>query len=64
MKIMVDRANCQGHAMCQANAPEVYKLDDLGYTSLENGTEVSATLREQAERGAEACPERVFTVVD
>ncbi len=50
--------------MCAANAPEVYPLDALGYTALEDGTEVPEALRAQAERGAAACPERVYTIVD
>jgi ferredoxin len=33
LNIAVDRVNCQGHAMCQADASDLYELDDLGYTA-------------------------------
>jgi ferredoxin len=64
MRIQVDRPSCQGHAMCAANGPRVYPLDELGYTALEDGSTVPESLWSQAERGAEACPERVFTIVE
>ena len=34
MKIVVDCDRCQGHAMCAAQAPDVYELDDTGYNSM------------------------------
>ncbi len=63
MKINVNRAKCQGHAMCFANGPDVYPLDDLGYTALDGEVEVPDSLAEQARRGALVCPERVITIV-
>ena len=30
LKVGVDRARCQGHARCNALAPELFELDDLG----------------------------------
>lgn len=63
MKIRVVNGKCQGHAMCVAKAPEVYKLDDHGYNRM--GTfMVSRDKEEQARRGARACPERAIHIVD
>ncbi|HKE75313.1 MAG TPA: ferredoxin [Acidimicrobiales bacterium] len=64
MKIHADRSRCQGHAMCNAAAPSVFPLDDLGYTTLDGDIEVPEGLDDQARRGVNSCPERVFTVVD
>ena len=64
MKIRVDQSRCQGHAMCNMTAPEVYPLDDLGYTALDGDVELPDDLAEQAHRGALSCPERVITVIE
>ena len=63
MKIHVDRSKCQGHAMCFTHAPEIYPLDDLGYTALDGEHDVAPGQEDAAERGAKACPERVITVL-
>ena len=61
MRIRVDEELCSGHALCRAHAPDVYVLDDLGYnrTQLDD---VPAEHREQARRGALACPEQAITI--
>ena len=64
MRIRVDREQCSGHAMCFAQAPGVYELDDLGYNALSGEAEVPAGLEEEARRGAQACPERAITIVN
>ena len=62
MKVRVDQDNCRGHARCNATAPDIYELNDLGYCAITEVT-VPAGLEDLAARGAEACPERVITVV-
>jgi ferredoxin len=62
VRIQVDKSLCQGHARCNAVAPEVYPLDDLGYTNLDGEVEVSDELAEAAVRGARSCPEMVITI--
>lgn len=63
MKILVQASRCQGHARCLAEGPDVYVLDDLGYntTNIDN---VPDNLKEQARRGALACPELALTVIE
>jgi ferredoxin len=61
MKITVDAAKCSGHAQCNAMAPAVYPLDDLGYSAADQ-LEVPPELQRQAQDGAFACPERAITV--
>jgi ferredoxin len=63
MRIVVDRDRCQGHARCQAEGPDVYELDDMGYNST-SSDHVPTELQNQARRGALACPEYAITVID
>lgn len=63
MRIRVDRSRCEGHAVCNSQAPEVYELDDLGYNAIDGEIEVDDALAESARRGARACPERAITIV-
>lgn len=63
MKIKVDNERCQGHAMCIAKGPDVFKLDDHGYNQM--GTfQVPEGLEEQARKGSQACPERVIEIIE
>ncbi|MFC8435309.1 ferredoxin [Streptomyces sp. NPDC057253] len=66
MKVVVDPRLCSGHARCHATAPEVFELDDLGYSALASSGEVLvAPEHEEAARdGARACPERAITLID
>ena len=34
MRVVVDRERCQGHGRCHAIAPELFDLDELGYSVL------------------------------
>lgn len=61
MQLQVDSSRCQGHARCNAVAPEVFELDDLGYVATRSGT-VPVELEALARRGAQACPEQALTV--
>ena len=61
MRIRVDVDKCSGHARCQAEAPEVYELDDLGY-NVTPVKEVAQEYAEAARRGAEACPEQAILI--
>jgi ferredoxin len=61
MRAVVDGARCTGHARCNAAAPEVFALDDLGY-ALPGEVAVSADTEPAARRGALACPERAITI--
>lgn len=41
--------------------PEIYKIDDQGYSYVEI-KEVPKSIEEQARRGAEVCPEHAISV--
>jgi ferredoxin len=61
VQLHVDNGKCQGHARCNALAPEVFDLDDLGYVSTPSG-EVPESLENKARTGAAACPEQALSV--
>jgi ferredoxin len=63
MKVSVDRTKCEGHAVCFAQAPGVYQLDELGYNAIDGVVEMDERFRAEAELGARACPERAITVL-
>ena len=62
-RIVIDRAQCVGHARCAHFAPELYKLDESGYIATE-AFDVPEGQELDAYRGARACPERVITMLD
>jgi ferredoxin len=63
MRVQVNRARCQGHARCWAESPELFILDDDGYSALDD-VEVPPGLEDAARRGADACPERAIVIVE
>lgn len=63
MRIKVDRAICAGHALCAIKAPGLYELDDDGFC-ISDGKPVPAGQEEQAELGAQSCPEKAITLVE
>lgn len=63
MELRIDRSRCVGHGRCHALAPEVYDLDEEGYSVVRSET-IEANLAEAARRGALSCPEQAITVED
>ncbi|HET6951513.1 MAG TPA: ferredoxin [Acidimicrobiales bacterium] len=61
MKIRVDRQMCQGHALCNAAAPELFTLDADGYSNVDI-RDVPAGMEDAARRGLLRCPERAITI--
>ena len=61
MRVTVDNKLCAGHTLCNAAGPDVYDLDDNGHC-LPLEIEIPADLRDQAIRGAQACPELAIEV--
>jgi ferredoxin len=56
MKVRLDTSKCVGHAQCYAVDPELFPIDDAGYSVLQ--THTVRPDDEQATRdGVAACPE-------
>ncbi len=63
MRIRVDPAVCQGHALCASAAPELFTLDDEGYSNV-GEVDVPAGSEDLARRGMQTCPERAITILE
>ena len=67
MHVRVDLELCQGHGMCQEEAPEVFRVVDRAgrYAQVELLLEQPPeALREKVLAAARYCPNRVITVED
>jgi ferredoxin len=65
MRVKVDLALCQGHAMCQLEAPEVFRVVDRpgDYARVELVLErPPESLRAQVEAAVRYCPNRVLSI--
>ena len=68
MCVKVDRDLCQGHSVCQAEAPEVFRVvdnDEAPYPQVEVILEYPPeALREKVKRAVSFCPNGVIRVVE
>ena len=65
MRVRVDLDLCQGHAVCQTEAPEIFRVVDRpgDYPRVEVILErPPESLRAEAEAAARYCPNRVITI--
>jgi len=62
-RIVIDRAQCAGHARCANIAPQLFTLDANGYID-SDGFDVPVGEEVAAFRGSLACPERVISMID
>jgi ferredoxin len=61
--IRVRRDLCCGAGLCVQAAPQVYRLDALGYNA-SDGDVAPAGQEAQARAGAAVCPETAITLVE
>ena len=64
MRIRLDPDRCQGHARCFGLSPELFDVDDYGYSSLRIETEVPAELEQKARLAVANCPEYAIEEAD
>lgn len=63
MKIAVDYDLCQGHAVCQSEAPEVFAVEDKGQVQLLDERPPDA-LRAKVEMAVTYCPTHALKIVE
>jgi ferredoxin len=63
MRIVVDRNRCTGLGMCEAEAPDVFEVQDDGSLVLLNETP-SADQREAVETAVQGCPTEALSIVE
>jgi ferredoxin len=63
VRLSVDRRRCEGHGLCEGQAPEVFRLDDDGLVqSPYFDADVPEALTADADRGVTACPVAALTL--
>ena len=63
MKIVVDLAECEANARCQAAAPGVFEVDDEDFLHVLI-PEPPPELHEQVRAAVDACPKRALSITD
>ncbi|OBI19839.1 ferredoxin [Mycobacterium sp. E2497] len=56
MKVRLEQSRCVGHAQCYAVDPELFPIDDSGYSTVEEH-EVKPKDERKTRDGVAACPE-------
>ena len=62
-RIEVDADLCQGHAMCELEAPDVFRVPKRGVVEILDA-EPPDELRDDVERAIEMCPTRALSLTD
>ena len=62
MKVRVDATLCQGHNRCYALAPDLFVLDDDGFSTAIGDGMVPPDREEAAELAADNCPEMAVLI--
>ena len=64
MRVRVIEERCQGHTLCNAVAPDIFKLrDEDGHAYVEAG-DLDGDAAELARKAALGCPERAIEVIE
>jgi sterol 14-demethylase len=62
VRITLDRALCQGHAVCVSEAPELFRLEEGAKTVAVLQEQAPAALRQKAELAVKYCPTRALSM--
>lgn len=64
MKVVADLGLCQGHQMCQIEAPEVFGFDEDADVVVVLDEHPPVELRERVKRAVAYCPAMALTLED
>ncbi len=59
VRVVVDRARCAGHGVCLIHAPDIFEVDDDGFSFV---LDVFTANVFAARRAEENCPERAISL--
>jgi ferredoxin len=62
LRVHVDRDKCQGHNRCYALAPELFDIDDFGFSSERDDGIVPGDLVDKARLAVANCPEYAISM--
>ena len=60
-RVVLDEDLCQGHAMCELEAPEVFQVPKRGVVEIVD-PEPADELRDAVEMAVEMCPTRALSI--
>lgn len=63
MRIVVDRVLCQGHGVCEGEAPEVFKVSKEGELTILQPTP-DESLRVSVEAAVKYCPTHALSLLE
>lgn len=63
MRVTIDASRCLGNARCMAAAPEVFDVDDDGFSSVLD-QHPAASLHDRVRLAARSCPTGAISVAD
>jgi ferredoxin len=63
LRAVVDASLCEAHGQCAPEAPDVFELDDEGYSTVAVSP-IPAELRTSAEQAVRACPVGALSLVE
>jgi ferredoxin len=63
LKFNVESTRCQGHGRCAAVAPDLFRLDEIGYSHPAGDGSVSAGLADRLRLAAANCPEGAIRIL-
>ena len=63
MRIVVDRDLCQGHGVCESEAPEVFAVPKSGQVDVRSETPPEA-LRAKVQMAVKYCPTHALKIVE
>ena len=64
MRVRVVPDRCEGHGRCHSLAPELFKLDDFGFSTARGGGAVPPGMEDKARLAAANCPEYAVRIVE
>ncbi len=62
-RIELDEDLCQGHAMCEMEAPDYFRVPKRGTVEILH-SEPPDSVRAEIERAVESCPTRALSIVE
>ncbi|TXL60757.1 ferredoxin [Aeromicrobium terrae] len=62
-RVVADYDLCESNALCEAVAPDVFRLDDDDFLQIDDGT-VTDENRARIEQAVASCPKAALKIVD
>jgi ferredoxin len=62
MKIHVSQLECSGHGQCALVNPELFELDDDGFSVIDGLFEIPAGSEDDARKAVQICPSQAISI--